>query len=104
MSENKQHIAVFQQNGSGEKKIKGIEEYGEDKFILQKYSIEEQLPEIIDDSEIYLPRDLHCDLVLDFLAHPDLSSDLAEMCSRKKIPVVASGKKTRMQGVHTPFT
>ncbi len=104
MSENQQHIKVFQQKGSGEKKVQGIEEHGENKFCLQRYSIDEDLPAIIDDSEIYLPQELNCDLVLDFLTHPDLSADLAEMCSEKNIPVVASGKRLRTKGVYTPFT
>lgn len=104
MSANQQHIKIFQQNGSGEKKVQGIEEYGDNKFCLQKHSIDEDLPSIIDEGDLYLPNDLDCDLVLDFLTHPDLSTDLAEMCSEKNIPVVASGKKLRTKGVYTPFT
>lgn len=42
------------------------------------------------------------DLVLDFLKHPDLSHDLALLCQRLAIPMVASGKKTTVDGTHTP--
>lgn len=88
----KQHILVFQQNGSGEKKIKGIRDYGDNQFDLEVVSIDEPLPDILDDTSVYLPEEIKADLVLDFLTHPDLSSDLAELCHRLEIPVIASGK------------
>lgn len=99
-----QKIMVFQQNGSGEKKIAGIKKYGKDRYKLDIVSIDTPLPVVVDDAREYLPRDIEADLVLDFLKHPDLSLDLAMMCSRLKIPVVASGKKLRIKGVITPPT
>ena len=50
------------------------------------------------------PDTIEADLVLDFTKHPDLSHDLALMCRKRNIPVVASGKKTRVEGVITPPT
>lgn len=88
----KQHIIVFQQNGSGEKKIKGIKAYGDGQYKLEVVSIDEPLPEILDDTSDYVPKDLKADLVLDFLTHPDLSHDLSELCHKLNIPVIASGK------------
>ena len=99
-----QRIVVFQQNGSGEKKIEGIREYGRGLFDLQCIHIDEELPPVIDDASDYLPAEIEADLVLDFLQHPDLSHDLAEMCRRRGIPVVASGKKTKVEGTLTPPT
>jgi len=99
-----QEITVFQQNGSGEKKIAGIRKYGGNRFKLEVVSIDTPLPAVIDDARKYLPRDIKADLVLDFLKHPDLALDLAMICSRRKIPVVASGKKMRVKGVLTPPT
>ena len=99
-----QKIVVFQQNGSGEKKIAGIRRYGGNRFNLEIVSIDTPLPAVIEDGQVYLPRDIQADLVLDFLKHPDLSHDLAEICRRFKIPVVASGKKLRIKGIHTPPT
>ncbi len=99
-----QRILVFQQNGSGERKIKGIIEYGGDNFILERVSIDEPLPPVIDDAGDYLPQDIRADLVLDFLKHPDLSHDLGVVCRDLGIPVVASGKKHRIEGVLTPPT
>ena len=52
-----QMILVLQQNGSGESKIKGIREYGEDLFEIQVVSIDTPLPLIIDDAKAYLPQD-----------------------------------------------
>jgi hypothetical protein len=102
--EKPQKIVVFQQNGSGEKKIEGIRRYGNSGFTIEIVSIDENLPGVIDDARKYIPKDLRADLVLDFFKHPDLSQDLAEVCRDKNIPVVASGKKLRVKGVLTPPT
>lgn len=97
-------ILVFQQNGSGEGKIAGITKFGEHRFDLQMISIDEPLPPVIDDGRDFLPADIDADLVLDFLQHPDLSLDLAHLCREKGIPVVASGKKMKVEGVAAPPT
>ena len=96
------NIVVFEEQGSGEKKIQGIGEHGTGLNIVKRYNIEENLPELVDDPEHYIPEDFEADLVLDFLKHPDLSEYLAKICSRKNIPVIASGKKH--SGAITPFT
>jgi len=95
-------IAVFEEHGSGEKKIQGITEHGNGLEITRRYNIEASLPEMVDDPERYIPEDFSGDLVLDFLKHPDLSAHLAQVCKKKKIPVVASGKKHA--DAMTPFT
>ena len=100
----RQKILVFQQNNSGESKTRGIRRYGKNHFSIETISIDEFLPPILDDTGDYLPRDIEADIVLDFLQHPDLSQDLAALCSKRKIPVVASGKKLRSHGVFTPPT
>ena len=99
-----QRILVFQQNGSGKNKIQGIIRYGENLFDLKIMSIDNPMPPVIDDSIKYLPNNIKTDLVLDYLTHPDLSHDLGVMCVSKKIPIVATGKKTHIKGVFTPPT
>lgn len=99
-----QRLVVFQQNGSGEQKIVGLKEYGGDLFDLVVYNIDEILPPILDTTDAYLPKDISGDLVLDFLKHNDLSSDLAALCAKKNIPIIASGKKITCQGLFTPPT
>ncbi len=99
-----QKITVFQEKGSGESKIKGIREYGNGLFQLSVCSIDADLPALIEDGRQYLPTGIEADLVLDFLRHPDLSQDLGILCSKKGIPVVASGKKHHISGVITPPT
>jgi len=101
---NIQHILVFQQNGSGESKIKGIKQYGSGLFRLETCSIDEGLPLVIDDTSEYLPKDIKADLVLDYFKHLDLSHDLANMCVERNIPVVSPGKKMRLPGVFIPPT
>ena len=100
----KQKILVFQQKGSGEGKIQGILKYGEGLFALEIISIDQALPPVMDDTGDLLPQEMDADLVLDFLEHPDLSHDLAHMCSRRHVPLVASGKKHLAKGVLTPPT
>ncbi len=88
-----QTLLVFQQNGSGEAKIAGIRRYGGELFRIRTHDIDTPLPDLIDDAAPYLPARLEADLILDFLKHPDLSTDLARMAHESGIPVVASGKK-----------
>jgi hypothetical protein len=95
-------IVVFEENGSGDKKIQGITRHGTGLDIVKIYNIEEALSEVVDDPETFIPEDFHADLVLDFLKHPDLSEYLTQVCKEKKIPVVASGKKHA--DALTPFT
>ncbi len=97
-------ILVFQQNNSGESKIAGIKKFGEGRFYIHMISMDMPLPTVIDDAREFLPEDIEADLVLDFLKHPDLSYDLAQLCREKGIPVVASGKKMKIDGVATPPT
>lgn len=100
----RQKIVVFQQHGSGEKKIKGIREYAGDSIELAVISIDEPLPSVIEDGTEFLPEKLDADLVLDFLKHPDLSQDLVAICHRQRIPVISSGKKIPSKWVLTPPT
>jgi hypothetical protein len=99
-----QRILVFQQNGSGESKIKGISEFGAEHIQIHRFNIDQVLPPLIDDGSEYLPQSIDADLVLDFLKHPDLSHDLAAICQRQNIPVVASGKKLQERLVFSPPT
>jgi thymidylate synthase len=97
-------ILVFQQNHKGETKIAGIRKYGGDEFSMEIVSIEDDLPAVLDDARDLLPQTIEADLVLDFMQHPDLSYDLAQICSEKEIPLVASGKKHHPKHVITPPT
>jgi hypothetical protein len=99
-----QRILVVEQNGSGEHKVKGLLTHGGDAFVVERWSIDTPLAPIIDDASEYLPKQIEADLVLDFLKHPDLTHDLADLCRRQGIPLVASGKKLRVEGVLTPPT
>ncbi len=97
-------ILVFQQNQKGESKIAGIRKYGGNRFSLEVVSVDNELPPVIDDARQFLPQKIEADLVLDFLQHPDLSYDLAQLCSEMEIPLVASGKKHHPVHVITPPT
>ncbi len=94
-------IIVFQQKGSGEKKIAGVLDYGQGIKITEIVSIDQFLPDFIEDPEAFVPDDFSADLVLNFLKHPDLVEYLIRVCEQKGVPVVSSGKKG---GGFTPFT
>ena len=99
-----QKILVFEQMASGESKIQGIITHGGKKFHLERFSINDPLPPIIEDSGALFPAGFKADLVLDYFKHPDLTHDLADICRHKKIPLIASGKKLRAEGIYTPPT
>ncbi len=95
-------IAVFEYNGSGQKKINGIKQYGIGIEISEIVNIVSPLPEFIDNPETFLPDTIDADLVLCFLKHPDLCFYLAKVCKQLHIPMIASGTKT--EDAITPFT
>jgi len=95
-------ITVFEQNGSGQHKIKGITQYGSGIEINEIISIDDFFPDFVDNPEDYITDSFTADLVLDYLTHPDLSHYLVGLCNKKKIPIVASGKKN--ENALTPFT
>jgi hypothetical protein len=99
-----QRILVFQQNGSGERKIAGIRRYGKERYDLRVVDLSTDLPLVIDDADDYLPETIEADLVLDYLTHPDLSHDLAARCSAQGVPYIGSGKKHLVEGVLMPVT
>lgn len=99
-----QRITVFQQDGSGERKVAGVRLHAGESITLDVVSIDGPLPLVLDDTSAYLPAELDCDLVLDFLKHTDLSLDLAELCARENIPIISSGKKIINKWVLTPPT
>lgn len=99
-----ERVLVVQQNGSGTRKIEGIRSHANGRIVLETFSIDVALPEILDDTSEYLPHRLEADLVLDFLIHPDLSYDLALQCRKQGLPLVASGKRHRVAGALTPPT
>ena len=101
---HKQQIWVYQQNQSGLGKIQAIERHARATINLNIISIDDALPEIIDDTTPYLPIPENADLVLDHLKHPDLSHGLAQMCRKAGIPVIASGKKPPLEDALTPRT
>jgi len=86
-------IMVFQERGSGEKKIAGIETYAPGVFRIEVFSIDASLPALIDEPGDYLPARLEADLVLGFLRHPDLVDELFRRCRAAGIPLVASARK-----------
>ncbi len=94
-------IIVFQEQGSGEHKIEGVQRYGADLHINKIISIERALPEFIDNPENFIDDKFSCDLVLNFLRHPDLVHHLMTLCEKKSISIVSPGKKG---SGFTPFT
>ena len=57
MDGNPQHIVVFQQGGSGEKKISGIRRHGRENFTIEIIDVEVNLPLVIDDARPYVTEE-----------------------------------------------
>ncbi len=93
---------IFEEDGSGDYKIAGIQVYGTNISIRKVFNIQGPLPVLIDEPEEYVNADFHADLVLDFLRHPDLSHYLVGLCRARRIPVIASGRQ--IPGAVCPFT
>lgn len=94
-------IIVFQEHNSGELKVEGVQRYGEGLKIVKIVSINQFLPDFIEDPEDFIGDDFSADLVLNFLKHPDLVEYLIRICEQKEITVVSAGKKGNG---FTPFT
>lgn len=94
-------IIVFQERNSGELKIEGVQRYGRGIEVVKIVSIDQWLPDFIEDPEEYIDDDFSADLVLNYLKHPDLVDYLIRLCERKGIAVVSAGRKG---GGFTPFT
>lgn len=101
MSE-RQRLVIFQEKGSGDKKLAGLRRFGRDLEIATVHNIDAALPAFIDNPEEFISSEFSGDLVLSFLKHPDLIDYLASLCEKKKIPLIASGKKC--EKAITPFT
>lgn len=98
----KQRITVFQQKGSGKHKIEGITRFGGPEMELTIVDMDMDLPLVLDDTSDFLPRTIEADLVLDYLVHRDLSEDLAVLCARLDIPMIAPGRKILSGSAHCP--
>ncbi|MDA8134543.1 MAG: DUF166 family protein [Desulfobacteraceae bacterium] len=99
-----QKIMVFQQNGSGESKISGINRFSSSRFAVTIINIDGELPAFIDDPFPYLQDSIEADLVLDYLKHPDLSGGLSLLCKGLDLPLIASGKKIKTGSAVCPTT
>jgi hypothetical protein len=97
-----QRIVIFEEDGSGDYKIAGMDVYGKGIVIRAVHNITGPFPEIIDEPEKYVTASFKADLVLNFLRHPDLSEYLVSVCMKKDIPVIASGQQ--IPGAICPFT
>ena len=94
-------ILVFQERGSGEHKVEGVQSFGLRMKITGIVSIDTFLPDFIENPEDIIDDTFCADLVLNFLKHPDLVDYLIRLCEKKDIPIVSAGKKG---GGFTPFT
>ncbi len=94
-------IVVFQQRNSAKLKVEGVLSHGEHIEITRTISVDDFLPDFIEEPEEFIKEDFEADLVLNYFKHPDLVDYLIDLCGKKNIPVVTPGKK---RAGFTPFT
>jgi hypothetical protein len=99
-----QRILVVQQGGKGTRKVAALRRRGEGLAIAAVFDLPVGLPPVVDDAGALLPAALDADLVLAFIGHPDLATDLARLCERRGVPLVASGQKVSGERVFAPPT
>ncbi|OCC15693.1 hypothetical protein DBT_1044 [Dissulfuribacter thermophilus] len=95
-------VIVFEERGSGRRKIQGIETYGKGIQIIDVIDVGGPFPEFVEEPEDLVQGDFSVDLCLNFVKHPDISQYIVDLYTEKGIPVVASGQKVK--GAITPFT
>lgn len=101
-AEHPTRISVIQEGDAGALKISGITRYGQHLEIVEVLTVPSNLPSLVDSPEAYVPDHFAGDVVLSFIKHPDLLDQLAAVCERRQIPLIASGRTCRYG--HTPFT
>lgn len=84
-------VIVFQREDLGKHIVEGLKKHGD--FEVSEFTVQEDLPEIIDNPEEFLDRGLEADLVFDHLYHKDLSEYLVGVAKKKGIPVISPGSK-----------
>ena len=95
-------VVVFQEQGSGERKLAGLKHYGQRLEIVRVVDIDGPLPDFIDEPEEWIGDEVDLgggELVLNFLKHPDLVDHLIAHCEKRHIPIVSAGAR----GVDLPL-
>ena len=92
------HVIVFQRGDLGKHITFGLKKYGD--FEVSEFTVQDDLPEIIDGPEEFLDRDFEADLIFDHLHHTDLSEYLVGIAKKKGIPIISPGSK--IEGAFSP--
>jgi hypothetical protein len=93
-------VAVFQRGKRAQHIIEGLKKFGD--LEVEVFSVTENLPQIIEEPENYIQRNIDADLIVDHLHHGDLTDFLVEVANEKDIPIVVPYK--RVKGALTPPT
>jgi hypothetical protein len=91
-------VIVFQRGDLGKHIIEGLKKYGD--FEVSEFTLQEDLPEIIDSPEDFLDSGFEADLIFDHTHHKDLSEYLVGIAKKKSIPIISPGSK--IEGAFSP--
>jgi|Deesub1362A_J573_1020465.scaffolds.fasta_scaffold00350_25 hypothetical protein len=91
-------VAVFQRGHSADHIVEGLKKYGDVDVIT--ISVDEFLPQIIDEPSEYIDENFEAELIIDHMHHGDLTDYLIEIAREKNIPIIVPNKKVK--GAITP--
>ncbi len=91
-------VIVFQRGDSGKHITTGLKKHGD--FEVSEFTVQDDLPEIIDSPEEFLDSGFEADLIFDHLHHTDLSEYLVGIAKKKGIPIISPGSK--IEGAFSP--
>lgn len=86
-------VIVFQRREGGKHIIEGIGTHSD--IDVTSFTVDEKLPQIIDDPQAFLGNDFEADLIFDHLHHQDLSEYLVGIAKKKGIPIIVPGAKIK---------
>lgn len=82
-------IIVFQRGDEGKRVIEGIRKHSD--IDVTSFTVDKDLPQIIDNPQDFLDHDFDADLIFDHLHHRDLSEYLVKIAKKKSIPIIVPG-------------
>lgn len=91
-------VIIFQRGDRGKHIIEGMKEHSD--IDVTSFTVDENLPQIVDNPQDFLDHDFEADLIFDHLHHRDLSEYLVKIAKKKGIPIIVPG--ANIKGAITP--
>lgn len=91
-------VIVFQRKGYANHIIEGLKKHSN--IEVESFTVDDNLPEIIDDPQDFIDADFEADLIFDHLHQRDLTEYLVKIAKKKDVPIIVPG--TNVKGALNP--